>query len=339
MFSKSIKLAFALSILLFTSQIFSEEVELRVILKNGTTGKEGSAEQIKLFALERAMMPLPIGDLKSVQGSFRLPKVDAPDGLPLLLQITYQGVNYNKIIPPVPTMRTQPQEVIVYEKTKDRSVVKSKSLLQITRSQDTLIVFKVFILSNNAIPPRSFQSESEPIEIYVPSEAKDISAQLTQGAGMGIPLQLRQGKSGWIMDRPILPGSSQLYISYTIPAFDLAPISFKDKLIFEKNEGDRIIFAKPKDMQVSVGGAKNVQQLEQDIPEDVKAYSVSYPAPQYEVAISVKGGEPIPMMSGGQERSVVNGKIFTSSEETLLGVVAVLGLLFTLSFVLVYRKI
>ncbi|EQA38762.1 hypothetical protein LEP1GSC047_2145 [Leptospira inadai serovar Lyme str. 10] len=330
--------SFFLVLSLFTASLSAEEVELQVTLKNGTTGGVGSAEKIKLFALERQMIPLSIGDIGPVKGSFRLPKVEAPDGLPILLQVTYGGVNYNKIVPPVPVMRTQPQEVTVFEKTQDRSLIKTKSLLQITRSKDSLIVFKVFILQNNSIPPRSFQNESDPIEIFTPAEASDVSAQLTQGAGMGIPLQLRPGKQGLALDRPILPGSSQLYISYSVPATNLAPATFKDKLLFEKNDGERVVFAKPKDMELSFGGARNVRKLEADVPEDVKAYSISYSAPQQEITISVKGGQAVETSSADQERSIENGKFFVSAEKTVLGVVAILGLLFTLSFLFVYRK-
>ncbi|TGK12399.1 hypothetical protein EHO60_09135 [Leptospira fletcheri] len=323
----------------FAVSLQAEEVELQVILKNGTKGGEGSAEKVRAFALEKQMIPLSVGEIGPVRGSFRLPKVEAPNGLPILLQVTYGGVNYNKIVPPVPMMRAQPQEITVYEKTQDRSAIKTKSLLQITRSKDALIAFKVFILHNNSIPPRSFQNDADPIEIFVPSEATDVSAQLTQGAGMGIPLQLRPGKQGWILDRPILPGTSQLYVSYSIPANNLASVTFKDKLLFEKNDGERVVFAKPKDMELSFVGAKNLKKLEADVPEDVKAYSVAYSAPRQEVTISVSGGKAVESFSSDQERNIENGKIFVSAEKTLLGVVAVLGLLFTLSFLFAYRKL
>ncbi len=319
------------------SSLYAEEVELQVVLKNGTTGGVGTAESIRLFALERQMIPLAVGDIGPVQGSFKLPKVNAPDGLPILLQVTYNGVNYNKIVPPVPMMRTRPQEVTVYDKTNDRSLIKTKSLLQVVRTRDALVVYKVFILSNNTIPPRSFQNESEPLEIYVPSQATDIAAQLTQGAGMGIPLQLRQSKNGWAVDRPILPGSSQLFLSYSIPAPGLGSVTFKDRLLFESREGERVIFSKPKDMQISFVGAGTIRPVTEEAPEDVKASTVVYPGPQYEITLSVSGGQPVVEPVAEQEREIVNGKIFVSTEKTIYGAIGVFSFLFFLSFLMNYK--
>lgn len=319
------------------SPVLGEELELQVILKNGTTGQVGTAEEIKLFALERQMIPLSIGSIGPVQGSFRLPKVSAPDGLPVLLQVTYKGVNYNKIIPPAPMFRTKPQEVIVYDKTTDRSLIKTKSLLQVVRTQDALVVYKVYILSNNIIPPKSFQNDTDPIEIYVPEEATGVSAQLTQGAGMGIPLPLRKGKNGWVIDRAILPGSSQLFLSYSIPAPDLASVNFKDRLLFENAEEERVVFFKPKDMKVSFLGARSTRPVAEEAPEDVVANIVAYPRPQYEITLSVNGGEPVLEQPADQEREIVNGKIFASADKTIYGVVGVVSLLFFLSFLINYK--
>ncbi|WP_167882090.1 hypothetical protein [Leptospira semungkisensis] len=337
---KLLILFLSLSILFSLAPAFGEEVELQVVLKNGSTGGVGSAESLRLFALERQMVPLSVGDIGPVKGSFKLPKVSAPDGLPILLQVTYNGVNYNKIIPPVPIMRTRPQEVTVYDKTTDRAAIKTKSLLQVVRTKDALVVYKVSILTNNTIPPKSFQNENDPIEIYVPTEATDISAQLTQGAGMAIPLQLKQGKNGWALDRAILPGSSQLFVTYAIPASDLASVNFKDRLLFEKQEGERVIFSKPKDMEVSYVGAGTVRSVKEEAPEDVKANIVSYPSPQYEITLSVSGGEAVVEPVSEQEREIQNGKIFVSTEKTIYGVVGIVSFLFFLSFAvgLKFRK-
>lgn len=323
---------------LYTSPMGAEEIELQVVLKNGTTGGVGNADEIRLFALERQMIPLSVGNLGPVQGSFRLPKVNAPDGLPVLLQVTYKGVNYNKIVPPVPMMRTKPQEVTVYEKTNDRTLIKTKSLLQVVRTRDALVVYKVFILTNNIIPPKSFQNEADPMEIYVPEQATDIVAQLTQGAGMGIPLPLRKGRNGWAIDRPILPGSSQLFVSYSIPAPDLANVNFKDRLLFENREGERVVFSKPKDMKVSFIGAGKTSPVMEEAPDDVTANIVAYPAPQYEITLSVSGGDPVQEQAADQEREIVNGKYFTSTQTTIYGVIGVISFLFLLSFLIAQKR-
>ncbi|TGL57702.1 hypothetical protein EHQ64_19635 [Leptospira sarikeiensis] len=317
--------------------MFGEELELQVVLKNGSTGGPGSAESIRLFALERQMMPLQIPDSGPFRGSFKLSKINAPDGLPVLLQVTYNGVNYNKMIPPVPMLRTRPQEVIVYDKTPDRSVIKTKSLLHLVREKEALVVSKVSILTNNTIPPKSFQNPNDPLEVYIPEGALEINAQLTQSTNqMAIPIPLTKGKNGWVIDRAILPGTSQLIVNYMIPSTNLSPTQFKDKLLFENREGEKVVFSKPKDMQVSFIGQKGIRPVPVDAPPDVTSNIVSYAGPQYEITLSVIGGEPI-QETANQEREINNGSIFVSTEKTIYGVIGVLSFLFFLSFTITYR--
>ncbi|WP_024864017.1 hypothetical protein [Leptospira licerasiae] len=335
--NKFLILFFSLFICFSLSPLFGEELELQIVLKNGSTGGPGSAESIRLFALERQMMPLPLPEQGPVRGSFKLPKINAPDGLPILLQVTYNGVNYNKMIPPVPMMRSRPQEVTVYDKTLDRSVVKTKSLLQVVREKDVLVISKVSILTNNTIPPKSFQNPNDPLEVYVPEEALEVSAQLTQSTNkMAIPIQLTKGKNGWVIDRAILPGTSQLFVSYVIPSTNLSPTQFKDRLLFENQEGEKVIFSKPKDMQVSFIGQKGTRPVSVDAPPDVNSNIVSYAGPQYEITLSVIGGEPI-NETANQEREINNGSIFVSTEKTIYGVIGILSFLFFLSFTITYR--
>ncbi|TGK29498.1 hypothetical protein EHQ12_16890 [Leptospira gomenensis] len=319
------------------SSLTSEEVELKVRIKNGTTGKDGSIESLRLIALQQGM--IPVREMGAASGSFTIPKTSVPDQAPLLLQVKYAGVSYNKMIPPVPVMRSGIQEVIVYEKTKDKSLVRTRSAMQITRGRDFLRVFKIFLISNNTIPPKSYQDEQNPFEIFVPSEATEVVGQLTQGESkMAIPLQLQDGPNGKYLDRALLPGSSELQISYTIPASNLSTVTFKDRMLAEKEEGFRAVFSKPADMEVSFLGANKQERIQEDAPADMRAFKVGYPAPRYELSISVSGGAAVEMETERANRKIENGTWFPTTERSLLGLTAVLGFLFTLSFVFVYRK-
>ncbi|AOP34987.1 hypothetical protein A0128_14695 [Leptospira tipperaryensis] len=328
-----------LSILFFAQvSIHSEEIELKIRIKNGTTGKEGNIESLRIIALQQGM--IPIKDLGPAKGDFVVSKLTVPDQSPILLQAKYAGVNYNKMVPPVPVMRSAVQEIVVYEKTRDKSLVRTRSAMQITRGKDFLRVFKIFLISNNTIPPKSYQDEQNPFEVYVPSEATEVVGQLTQGeARMAIPLQLQDGPNGKYLDRAILPGSSELQISYTIPASNLSKVTFKDRMLAEKSEGFRAVFSKPGDMEVSFIGASKQERIEEDVPSDMKAFKIGYPAPQYEVSISVSGGAPVMDVETERvNRKIENGTWFPTTERSILGLVAILGFLFTLSFVFIYKK-
>ncbi|KXZ26076.1 hypothetical protein AYB33_08755 [Leptospira santarosai] len=323
-------------ILLLQTSVDSEELELKIRIKNGTTGKEGNIESLRIIALQQGM--IPIKEIGPSKGSFIVPKLSVPDQTPILLQAKYEGINYNKMVPPVPVLRSGVQEIVVYEKTKEKSFVRTRSAMQISRGKDFLRVFKIYLISNNTIPPKSFQDEQNPFEIFVPSEAGEIVGQLTQGESrMAIPLQLKDGANGKLLDRAILPGSSELQISYTIPASNLSTVTFKDRMLSEKEEGFRAVFSKPQDMEISFIGASKQEKIQEDVPPDMKAFKVDYSAPKYEISISVSGGAPIVDMER-VDRKIENGTWFPTTERSLLGLVAILGFLFTLSFIFVFRK-
>ncbi len=325
--------------IIFTLHLNAEEIDLKISLKNGTTGGVGRADTIKLIALQGGMTP--IGEFQNKQGNFILEKIDFPDQTPVLIQVTYKGANYNKMVPPTPVFRNKLQEITVYENTTELKNIEVRSLMQIIREENFLRVYKIFLIENKTNPPKTFQNPNSPIEVFVPKESEEIFGQLTQGdSKMGIPLTLGNGTKGKMVDRPILPGTSELQISYIIPAESLANVSFKDEYSFEDKNSPRILFFKPKDMKVDIKGALEQKEIQEEIPQGLGAIRATYPNTS-SVEIVVTGGKPETedtTMQGQQNRKVRNGSIFTTWDKSLLGVIGILGILVTLSFLFVYRK-
>ena len=336
-FMLRLKIFFVFFVALF-SQLGSEELNLKISLKNGTSGGIGRADTIKLIALEGGMTP--IGEFKDKQGDFVLEKVNAPEGAPVLIQVNYKGANYNKMVPPAPMFRTKVQEITVYEVTPEFKNMDVKSLMQILREENTVRVYKIFLIENQTNPPMSFYNKQSLLEVYVPKDATEVFGQLKQGdSKMAIPLTLTDGAKGKLIDRPILPGASELQISYALPAKSLADVSFKDENSFEDKKSPRVIFFKPKDMKLDFKGAISKEEIKDNIPQGLGAVRVKYPDTT-SIDISVVGGsfEPEEDTHAAETRKVRNGTLFTTWDKSLLGVIGFLGLLFTLSFVFIYRK-
>lgn len=320
------------------SQLGAEELNLKISLKNGTNGGVGRADTIKLIALQGGMTP--IGEFQNKQGDFVLEKINAPDEAPLLIQVNYKGANYNKMVPPAPMFRTKVQEITVYETTSEFKNIDVKGLMQIIREENTVRVYKIFLIENQTNPPMSFQNKQSPLEVFVPANATEVFGQLKQGdSKMAIPLNLVDGQKGKVLDRPILPGASELQISYALPAKSLSDVSFKDEMNFEDKKSPRVIFFKPRDMKIEIKGAVTKEEIKDNIPQGLGALRVIYPQSS-PVDISVVGGsfEPEEEHHSAETRKVRNGTIFTTWDKSVLGVIGILGLLFTLSFVFVYRK-
>lgn len=334
-----LKLLLLLFFVLF-SQLQSEVIDLKVSLKNGTTGGIGKADTIKIITLHGGMGS--IGELQNKQGKIVFEKINVPDDSPILIQVSFKGANYNKMVPPTPAIRNKEQEIIVYDTTSDSKNINIKNLLQIIREENAIRIFKIFLVNNETNPPQSYIDEKNPLDIYIPSDAQEIRGQLNQGdSKMGIPLTLKDGKKGKIIDRPLLPGNSEIQISYTLSAKSLADISFKDEFSIEDKKIPQIILFKPKDMKVSVKGATEVKDIKENIPHQLGALSVFYPA-NSSIEISVSGGsadqEVGEEMNSSNSRQVKNGTIFTSWDRSLLAVIGFLAMFFSFSAIVFYRK-
>jgi hypothetical protein len=327
-FQRVLYLSFLIASVFGSISIGAESQALRVKIINGSNQGQGRADSIKVILLKESMVT--IHEEKSLTGSFSLPKLDLPDGIPVLLQVSYKGANYNKMVPPVPKMRTMIQEIIVYETSSDKNLIQTRSLMQVVREKKSLQIFKIYLLQNETKPPRSIYSDG--LEFYIPESAVDIQGSWTQGnSKMAIPLSFKdQGNGQRLVDRAVLPGSTEVQISYRIPIESEDTIQFKDKMFFEAKDRTRPIFIKPLDMKASFSSDANPQILKNDIPEGLQAFMVNYSTEKYETDIILEGGTPVvPMLPPGS-RKIVNGNLISEWDSSLAGVIGFLGLFFLL---------
>lgn len=318
--------------------VFSEDLSLDVSVKNGTNGSFAKVEKLKVIALQGGM--IPVKEVENVSGNFKLDGIAIEPSSPILLQATYKNNTYNKMIPPTPEFRKKLQEIFVYEPTSSLKNFDIRSLLQIIREQDSVLFYKIYLIENKTSPPLSFYSDENPLKFYIPENAKNLSGNLIQGSSkMPIPLQFVDGisKEEKILKRGILPGISELQISYSLDAKDLGDVNFNDKEFIQIETAPKIIFYKPKKMNVEVLNSKESIPIENDIPEGMGAFKVKYSATG--ISVKVSGGKPeVKISEEPNSRKLVNGKYFTSWDKSLLGVIAVMGILFSLSFLFVYKK-
>ncbi|XDD45992.1 hypothetical protein AB3N60_14935 [Leptospira sp. WS39.C2] len=324
-----------LTLFLLSSASYAEKISIFGTIQNGTTRGLGKADSIRMLALQGAMLPL--AEIGPQSGKFKFPEMDLPEGAPILLQIQYQGVNYNKMIPPTTMFRTSPQEVTVYDTGASRKQVAIKSLMQVMREKKGLRIFKLFLIDNVSNPPKSYDPKAGALEYSVAKEATEIMAQLQQpGSKMAIPLGVPEGPNGGrILDRAILPGSSELQVSYLIPN---SHDSFGERMLIESDNGKYPIFVKPQDMVVETNDKSSIVKLEKDVPKGLSAYVLN--ALEFGALVELRfiGGKALPTMSNSPNPEIWNGSILTSWDLSLFAVIGFLGLLFTMSFIFVYRK-
>jgi hypothetical protein len=303
-----------------------------VIVINGTTGKQGSVESLKLIAISTGMQP--IGELNGFSGTTKITNINIPEESPILFQARYKGATYNKMVPPAPIFRSKPVEITVYETITDISTLDIKSVIQITRESNSLRFLKVYIFNNSINPPRSYVPDNS-LEIFIPESAENIRGQYTQAdSKMGIPLALEKGVAGRKFDRAVLPGQSDLMITYDIKANPEEVLKIEDKILFEK-ENSKIFLLNPPEMKIRIDGVSQTDQLIEKGPEGMMGVKLSYI--NKSATIEIRGGKPIER-EVTQERRVVNGTIFVNWINSTYGVLAIIGILFSLSFLFVFNQ-
>lgn len=303
-----------------------------IVIINGTTSQSGSIDSLKIITINTSMIPL--GELSGFTGSKKIENMSLPDDLPVLFQAKYKGVTYNKMVPPAPIFRQKPVEITVYETISEFNGLDIKSVIQIVREENFLRFVKLYIFNNSTNPKRSYLSIPPP-EIFIPENAEDVRGQFTQSdSKMGIPLTLAKGRLGRIFERGILPGQSDLIISYKIPSKKNELTTIEDQILFEK-EDSKVFLINPPDMVVR-GRDLQTSILQESGPDGMLGISIKYN--NKKAFLEIRGGEPIKKEAEVQERKVINGTIFTNWQNSTYGVLAVVALLFSLSFIFIYNQ-
>jgi hypothetical protein len=317
--------------LILSNSLFAQST-LKVRLVNGTNQGIGKVDTLRVILLKEAM--LPIRELKNLQGSFSIEKLDLPDGIPVLLQATYKGANYNKMIPPVPEMRKQEIVIEIFDSGNDPKIIQTRSLLQLVKAPDHLQVFKIYIIQNKSNPPISYSSPKG-LDFFIPAEANELRGTWTQGTSkMGIPMEFKDKSDNLKqVERSILPGNTEVQISYTIP-WKGDSISFSDALLFEDSDNSlqRPIFLKPMDMKMTVSSDPSPTELTDEIPEGLKAFMVRYDKTSKQAIIQLEGGKPVVSRFAQQSREIVNGDLIPEWDTALVAVIGILALLFSIQY-------
>lgn len=312
--------------------VYAESWMPELIILNGTKSEAGSVEGIRIISITDSMVP--IGEIPGFSGKLKIENINFPESTPILFQAKYKGAIYNKMVPPAPIFRQKPIEIIVFEPNSDLSTLDIKSVIQINREDNYLRFIKVYIFNNRTQPKKTY-TLSKPLEIFIPENAEELRGQFTQPESqMGIPLSLEQGKEGRKFERAILPGQSDLFITYKIQSQKDVITSIEDRMLFEKEDG-KVFLINPPDMVVR-GKDLVSDSLDESGPDGMKGLKIKYKDKR--AILEILGGSPVARAPENIERRVVNGTIFTNWTNSTYGILAVLGILFSLSFIFVYKK-
>jgi hypothetical protein len=182
---------------------------------NKTTGKPGSEVPIVLMRLGDGGM-MPVGTIKSApDGKFQF---NQPLDGPYLMQATFDGVTYNKLLQP--GSPGTGLEFEIFNATKQGGNAKVRQHMMLIEPNDGKLSVSESVIFKNDGNTSFVDSGNGTYRFYVPAEAGDSLAVRVAGPG-NMPVKrdaIPAGAPGvYKVDYAIKPGESRFDISYTIP--------------------------------------------------------------------------------------------------------------------------
>jgi len=207
------------------------------VVINGTTGKPQPDTIVSLAQPGQGGMMV----LKSVKTDATGKYVLAQDVQgPQLVQVLYQGVLYNRMVPP--GMPTSGVNVSVFESTNKAGVAKVSQHYIVLQPGDTELTVSEGILYVGDSKITYNDPVNGTMRFYVPAGAK-APGMVTVNTSGGMPVQRpatpTKQPNVYKVDYPIRPGETRFDISYSMPA--AKPQIFADKILHSEGDSDLVI--------------------------------------------------------------------------------------------------
>ncbi len=158
---------------------------------------------------------------------------DEPGGGPQLLQASYKGVNYNKLM--TPNIPTSNVELEVYEATTSPAVANIAQQMMVFEPSSSRIGVEETVLIENQTNTTYNNPKLGSLRFYLPPAANGqvrVSAQSSQGMPLPRAAEKTAEANVFKVNFPIKPGETQFDVSYVLPAG--SPFHFESRVVTVK---------------------------------------------------------------------------------------------------------
>ncbi|HUA22121.1 MAG TPA: hypothetical protein VMB25_25430 [Bryobacteraceae bacterium] len=225
----------ALTLLLAMAPAFAA---VNGVIVNGSTNQPQANVVVMLVEPTQGGMQ-NLGTVKTdAQGKFSFASNDAQG--PRLIRAIYEGVLYNKMIPP--GMPSTGVQVDVYNSTNKPGTAKVAQHFIVLQPGQTETTVSEGILYQGG-PNLTYNNPKEgSARFYLPPEANGkVSVTVNPAGGMPIqrPAEKTKEPNVYKIDYPIPPGETRFDLNYTIPTTN--PLVFSDKLIQPEDSSNFVV--------------------------------------------------------------------------------------------------
>lgn len=301
-----------------------QAMKISVEVKNKTLGINQKAEVITLISLEGAMQTVATQRNKSKAIFTYTKELKAP----LLVQATYQGVNYNEIIPPVP--REQVFATIeVFEKVNKLPSKSELSVLHQFRATDQgqMTITRFYYFNNKS--EFTYANKDGGLLFDLPQNLSKLEASVSIGEGKSdfqwLKLQPEQKESSVLLKYPLKPGERIYQVQFEIPLKDnKASLTIKQE--FPRSFNDRVVL-EPDSMDVTIGEVPNFK-VEKKFEETLQANVFMLPDKK-NLSLSLESDKLLPAVTREQpdEVTVTIESPYTNTEKVIYPAIAVIAIL------------
>jgi hypothetical protein len=208
------------------------------VIVNGTTGKPEPGTLIMLIQPTQAGMQT-LGTTKSdAQGKFSFDNND--DSGPRLIQAIFQGVQYNKMVPP--GMASTGLQIPVFASTNKAGTAKVTQHFIVLQPGEKEMTVSEGLLYVGDPSLTYYDPINGSVRFYVPPEAQGLTSVTVNPAG-GMPIQRPVLKTKepnvYKVDYPVRPGETRFDVNYTMPT--TSPMVFTDKEIHPEAASNLVV--------------------------------------------------------------------------------------------------
>lgn len=220
---------FAYSLLLLLSGAVTLFGSIDGTVVNRTSGKPAAGVKITLLKPGAQGMQTLGTTVTGASGRFVFEK-DQPGGGPQLLQASYKGVNYNKLL--TPNLATSNVDLDIYEVSKSPALAKiAQQMLVLEPSSSSVSVDETVVLQNNTNTTYNNDSLGA-LRFYLPPAANGqvrVSAQGPQGMPLPRAAEKTEQNDIFKVDFPVKPGETQFQVNYVLPVG--SPMTFHGRVV------------------------------------------------------------------------------------------------------------
>ncbi len=246
-------IALILMIFSYASAVPAEPLQLQGKIVNGTHQASGSAEMVTLLSLAQGMEEL--ASLKNVNGTFQFPIVKDQPG-PLMLRVTYQGVNYFKTIGPFQAKQQETHEIIVYDSVAslDKAIIKLPHLF-IKRADNQLIFNWSFEVEN---PTNTTMNKLGGLfQVHIPQGAESLNISASSNGKMPLRASLsKDQEENFRINYAVKPGKTAFEVAYAMD-YSKENFTLETKALYSLQKVMAIFY--PEDLRVESPGLKEIQ--------------------------------------------------------------------------------